>query len=187
MMQMTVAGRQALTERTEGLRLVAYRDCVGVLTIGYGHTNAAGLPLVTPGLRWTQEQADAVLAQDMLAVENGLARLLRRQPTDRQFDALADLTFNIGLGAFRSSTLLRKFNAGDLMGAAQAFLAWNRAGGRVVGGLTRRRQLEKDWFLGGEYQVSLGLFDDLIDMPHGLHDLPNGPLERAWNRACLVW
>ena len=185
-MHMTPAGRQRLTEPSEGLRLEAYRDCVGVLTIGYGHTNAAGGLRVTPGLKITATQADQVLADDLGKVESEVSAFLKRVAMPREFDGMADLAFNIGIGNFRSSTMLRKFNANDRNGAADAFLTWNRAAGRVVSGLTHRRALERSWFLGDVAGEPTGLPLEPLDMPHGLHDHPDGAIARAFNRLALA-
>jgi len=140
----------ALIKSFEGCKLEAYDDGVGVMTIGYGHTSG-----VKRGDKITQEEAERVLAEDDLpryekAVEQaitipiGSANLL----TQNQFDAMVSLCFNIGQGNFRASTLVRKFCAGDVQGAADQFRRWNRAGGKESRGLTRRREAERALFLG---------------------------------------
>jgi GH24 family phage-related lysozyme (muramidase) len=149
---MSAACRQRVTEPSEGLRLLAYRDCVGVLTIGYGHTSRAGAPVVTPGMKIAREQADEILSRDLRIFERGVAALLAKakQPVEQhEFDALVDLAFNVGLGALKSSSLLRAYIAGDKAKAARKFMDWNKAGGRVVAGLTARRRRNRDWFLTG--------------------------------------
>ena len=185
-MKMSDACRKRILEPSEGLRLTAYRDCVGVLTIGYGHTTAAGAPAVYPGMTITAAQADQILADDLGKFETGVSSLLKRTPLQRQFDAVIDLPFNIGLGNFRSSSLLRYFNAGNMTAAANAFLSWNRAGGRVISGLTHRRALERSWVLGDAIGEPVGLLDAFgLDMPHGFHDAPDNVLVRADNRFLL--
>lgn len=147
---MSAAARRSLVEASEGERLVAYRDCVGVLTIGYGHTSRAGEPAVASGMRITAAEADEILSRDLAVFERGVAAALgksRSDVTQNEFDALVSLAFNIGLGAFRSSSLLRAYVAGDKTTAARKFLDWNKAGGRVVAGLAARRTRERDWFL----------------------------------------
>jgi len=133
----------AIIKDFEGCRLTAYQDVVGVWTIGYGETKD-----VYPGMTITQDQAEAMLrtriAQDF---EPGVLVALSRQPTQQQFDAMVSLAYNIGTGAFGKSTLVRKFNAGDMQGAADQFLVWNRAGGKVVSGLVRRREAERALFM----------------------------------------
>jgi GH24 family phage-related lysozyme (muramidase) len=126
----------------EGLRLNSYRDAVGVWTIGYGHTRTAG-----PGQRITNEQAIALLRQDVATFEKAVTSAVRVPVTNNQFAALVSFAYNVGSGALNSSTLLRRLNAGDASGAANEFLRWNRAGGQVLAGLTRRREAERDLFL----------------------------------------
>ena len=126
----------------EGLRLNAYRDAVGVWTIGYGHTSTA-----YPGQRITTAQATALLRQDVANFEQAVTQAVRVPITENQFAALVSFTYNVGSGALNSSTLLRKLNTGDTFGAANEFLRWNRAGGRVLAGLTRRREAERSLFL----------------------------------------
>lgn len=134
-----------LTEQFEGCRLTAYQDQVGVWTIGYGHTGAD----VTPGLTITQQQAEALLAQDVLASARCVNSMVNVPLTQNEFDALVDFVFNLGAGAFVRSTLLAALNAGDLAKAAAQFDCWDRAGGVVVAGLLRRRQAETDMFRPG--------------------------------------
>lgn len=126
-----------LTERSEGLRLQAYQDSVGVWTIGYGHTKG-----VRKGDVITQAQAEAFLIADIQDAVHDIQRLVKCPITQGQFDALVDFDFNLGGANLASSTLLRKLNAGDYEGAGKEFQRWNRAGGKVLGGLTARREAE---------------------------------------------
>jgi lysozyme len=122
----------ALTKRFEGLRLSAYRDGAGVLTIA-------------------EPEAEALLARDMaLAVScvNSWVDWKKVTLTQGQFDALVDFTYNAGVGSFRSSTLLRLVNAGDSNGAVGQFGLWVHAGGKVEPGLVRRRAAEAARFMG---------------------------------------
>jgi len=132
----------ALTEHFEGLRLTAYQDSVGVWTIGYGHTGSD----VRPGLTITQEQASALLQQDVAGAVAAVNRLVTVTLTQNQFDALVDFTFNEGQGNLASSTLLRELNAGNTAGAAAQFLVWVYAGGVQLPGLVKRRQAEAALF-----------------------------------------
>jgi lysozyme len=132
----------ALTEQFEGCSLTAYQDQVGVWTIGYGHTGAD----VTPGLTITQQQAEALLAKDVLAAARCVNTMVKLQLTQCEFDALVDFVFNLGAGNFARSTLLTALNAGDFPRAAAQFECWDRAGGIVVAGLLRRRQAELGLF-----------------------------------------
>ncbi len=132
----------ALTEQFEGLSLDAYQDQVGVWTIGYGHTGSD----VAPGLSITQEQAEDLLAQDVASAAAFVNNAVSVALTQNEFDALVDFVFNLGAGAFRSSTLLRNLNAGNYAAAANQFDAWDHAGGTVVAGLLRRRNAETALF-----------------------------------------
>ena len=149
-MRTSVAGRAAI-KRREGERLSAYKDSVGIWTIGVGHTTAAGPPTVTAGMKITAQQSDEILARDLADVENDVSASVKVPINQNQFDALASLHFNIGPGSFRSSTLLRKLNAKDYAGAADQFLVWNKGtidGKRVaINGLTIRRKDERAQFL----------------------------------------
>jgi lysozyme len=130
----------------EGVRLDVYLDAVRKPTVGIGH-------LIQPhdGLKVgdtiTQEQADTFLAHDLAHACDGVERVVTVPLNDNQFGALVSFTFNLGIGNLESSTLLRKLNVGDYDGAANEMLRWNRAGGHVLTGLTRRRQAERDLFL----------------------------------------
>lgn len=140
-------GRAAIAQR-EGNKLVAYRDSVGVWTIGVGHTSAAGPPHVTAGMRITAAESDAILSRDLRTFENAVRDAVMVPLEQHEFDALVSLAFNIGSGAFAGSTLVRRLNAGDRPGAADQFLVWNKAGGKVLAGLTNRRRSERAQFLG---------------------------------------
>lgn len=129
----------------EGVKLKAYRDPVGVLTIGIGDTG----PHVKPGDEITQKEADRRLALRLRdEFEPGVFRALRVNPSQPEFDAMVSLAYNIGVHAFANSTLVKKFNVMDTMGAADEFLRWDKAGGRSLKGLRRRRAAERARFLG---------------------------------------
>jgi lysozyme len=145
-MKISAAG-VAMVARFEGCKMKAYRDAVGVWTIGYGHTSAAGPPQVTPGLTITRDQAKDILANDLAMFESGVDALLRSAPTQGQYDAMVSFAYNVGLGNFAKSSVLRLFNAGDETGAAQAFGKWTKAGGRVLPGLVTRRAAEAARFM----------------------------------------
>ena len=95
----------------------------------------------------TELQASALLMQDVSRFEKGVLEAVKVSLSQHQFDALVSLAFNIGLGAFRASTLVRKLNAGDIAGAAGQFARWNRGDGRVLPGLVVRRAAEAALFL----------------------------------------
>ncbi|MDC9592489.1 lysozyme [Xenorhabdus sp. IM139775] len=129
----------------EGLRLKAYPDpATGSVpwTIGYGHTKG-----VKPGQVITVQQAEAFLRQDLIPIYGAIERLVKVPITQGQFDALCSFIFNLGIGNFTHSTLLKKLNAGDYQGAAGEFLKWDRANGKELTGLCMRRESEQKTFL----------------------------------------
>ena len=126
-----------LIRRFEGLELCAYRCPAGVWTIGYGHTG----PDVEPGLTITADRAQELLRADLLRFEEGVAKSAG-DCTQGQHDALVSFAFNLGLGALRSSTLLKKHRAGEHRLAAAEFARWIHAGGRKLPGLVKRRAAE---------------------------------------------
>lgn len=130
----------------EDLRLKAYDDGVGVWTIGYGTTAINGVT-VKKGDTCTAEQAKSYMAQDLKKFESAVNTAVKVQLNQNQFDALVSLTYNIGIGAFKGSTLLKQLNAKDYKGAAEQFSRWNRGGGRVLNGLIKRRKIEMELFL----------------------------------------
>lgn len=140
-MKTSAAGRAAIRQR-EGCRLVAYRDSVGIPTIGVGHTGRAAPPPVRMGMRISAAQADAYLAADLVPTEAAINRSVKRPMTAGQGDAFASLTFNIGGPGFERSTVVKRFNAGDVVGAANAFLLWCKPAA-----LKGRRQAERAQFL----------------------------------------
>lgn len=144
-MKTSAAGR-ALIKAFEGLFLRAYQDSVGVWTIGYGHTTAAGGPRVERGMTITESEADQLLANDLGRVEQNVTKVITVALTQNEFDALVSLDFNTG--ALARSTVRKRINAGDRAGAMQTLLLYDHAGGKVLRGLTRRRQAEKLMFEG---------------------------------------
>ena len=135
-----------LITRWEGCELKAYRDGGGVLTIGYGHTNAAGLPKVTPGLTITAQEAKDIFVRDIVKYEIAVGNAIKRPITQAQFDAMVSLCYNIGPGAFAGSTVVKRFNNGDTNGAAEAFKLWIKDNGKKVQGLVNRRNDEVKHF-----------------------------------------
>lgn len=131
-----------LVKRFEGLELKAYRDSVGILTIGYGHTHA-----VKAGDVITGEQADAFLREDLQVAELTVNTNVKVKLMQGQFDALVSFVFNLGSGNFVKSTLIRKLNAGNYTGAADEFGKWVNAGGKKLPGLVKRRAAEREVFL----------------------------------------
>ena len=128
-----------LIKRFEGLYLNAYLCPAGVLTIGYGHTRG-----VKPGEEINEMQAELYLMEDVEACEIQL-NYLTLPINQHQFDALCSFIFNLGIGNFMQSTLLKKLKAGDKT-AADEILRWDKSGGKVLPGLTARRKAEYDLF-----------------------------------------
>jgi lysozyme len=131
-----------LIQRHEGLRLKAYRCPADVPTIGYGSTLG-----VQMGDEITKAQAIELLMADIERFEDAVRRHVNVPLTQHQFDALVSFAFNVGVGAFQRSTLLRKLNAGDYRGAADELPRWSKGGGKVLAGLVRRREDERALFL----------------------------------------
>jgi lysozyme len=132
----------ALIKEYEGLRLKAYRDAVGVLTIGWGHTGKD----VREGMTITQNEAEELLRIDLQKFEAAVKRLVKVQLTQSQFDALVSFTFNLGEYALERSTLLELLNKGQFAAAGDQFGRWVNAGGKPLPGLVRRRAAEADLF-----------------------------------------
>ena len=123
-----------------GGKVKSYRCPAGVWTIGYGSTG----PGIGPDTVWTHEEADEHFRRHLAHFANGVEAAIGDVPTtDAQFAAMVSLAYNIGLGAFKRSTVLKRHKKGFYPEAAEAFLLWNKAGGRVLKGLTRRREAEK--------------------------------------------
>ncbi|EMH7336361.1 lysozyme [Serratia marcescens] len=129
----------------EQLRLKAYPD-PGTggkpWTIGWGHAKG-----VMQGDRITQEQAEQFFSDDLAVFELTVNSAIKRPMTQNQFDAMVSLAFNIGGPNFAQSTLVKKFNAGDVQGAADEFPKWRKSAGKVMPGLVKRRAAEREMFL----------------------------------------
>lgn len=136
-----------LIARFEGCRLAAYKDVVGIPTIGYGETKD-----VKMGMVWTQAQADAALRTRTKEFLDGALKAAPKLAsfTSNQQAAVTSLAYNIGLAAFAGSTVAKRIAQGDRAGAADAILLWNKAGGKVVQGLVNRRQEERRVFMSEE-------------------------------------
>jgi len=126
-----------LIKRFEGLNLTPYRCPAGVWTIGYGHIRT-----VREGMKITEADAEYLLKSDLEISEKIVSRLVEVPLTDNQFSALVSFVFNVGGGNFERSTLLKLLNRGWYEQVPAQFMRWNKAGGSVVTGLTRRRTAE---------------------------------------------
>jgi len=125
----------------EGCRLEAYQDSVGVWTIGYGHTKG-----VLEGMTITQEGAEQLLQTELEEYEGYIEKYVTVPLTQNQFDALVVWVYNLGPTNFRNSTLLKELNAGNYNAAGQEITRWNKAGGKVLAGLVKRREAEAQLF-----------------------------------------
>ena len=125
----------------EGLELNAYKCAAGVWTIGYGHTKG-----VQEGMVISEETANEMLVEELNEYENYINTLVTVELNQNQFDAMVSWVYNLGSSNLQASTLLKVLNAGNYEGVPEQIMRWNKAGGRVLEGLTRRRQAEADLF-----------------------------------------
>lgn len=130
----------------EGLRLAAYRDPVEIPTVCFGETKG-----VIMGQKHSRAECDAMLVESLISHETGMAKCLPNghKLSDATYGAFLSFTYNVGVGAFCKSTLARKVNAGDLRGACNELMKWDKAGGVRLPGLTRRRAEERALCLRG--------------------------------------
>lgn len=157
------AGRN-LIAAFEGVVLKAYPDPGtggAPWTIGIGHTASAGKPVVTKGLTITRAQAFEILARDLNLFEATVRKYVKVPVSQAQFDAMVSLCFNIGGQAFAGSSVVRHLNANRPRDAAAAFELWNKAAGRVMAGLVRRREAERALFETGTSIVGIAANDDV--------------------------
>ncbi|WP_120009095.1 lysozyme [Teichococcus vastitatis] len=145
-----------LIERFEGFRDTAYLCPAGVPTIGYGTTRGVRL-----GQTITEQEARGMLTRDVVEAEQAILAAVKVPMTPDQFSALCSFVYNVGIGAFRQSTLLKLLNKGDRIGAADQLLRWNMSKGKVLAGLTRRREAERSLFLG--IPQPMGLLSPVLD------------------------
>ena len=131
----------------ESCKLTDYQDSVGVWTIGWGHT--AG---VKKGDNWTQDEADDILLNDLEKFEGYVNQYVKVPLTQNQFDALVSWTFNLGPGNLKSSTMLIKLNEKNYDEVPSQMKRWNKAGGKVLRGLERRRNAEAAMFSGKDWK-----------------------------------
>jgi lysozyme len=144
-MKTSPQGLELLMAR-EGKRNKAYVDSVGVLTIGYGHTG----PDVHAGTVWTDEQVEEAFVRDLERFEDAVTVAVKVPLPQHAFDALVSFAYNVGVGAFKSSTLVRLLNAGDMAGAARQFDRWH-----IPAEITSRRNGEREQFKGTAFQARI--------------------------------
>src|SRR6185436_17343167 len=129
---------ESCMKRVADDQFAVYKCPANVLTIGWGHTGHHGRKF-DASTRWTASECDEAFYEDMETFERAVRKHVRVPLTDYQFDALVSFTYNVGEGALAKSTLLKHVNAGIFDLAALEFKRWNKANGKVLAGLTRRR------------------------------------------------
>ena len=137
----------AMLKESEGCKLTAYRDAVGIWTIGYGHTSAAGEPVVKAGLKISADEAEQILIRDLRKYEDAVVAAVNVPCNGNQFSALVSFCYNVGPGNMKNSSVVKYFNNGKLPQAADAFRYWNKAGGKTLPGLITRRERERALFM----------------------------------------
>ena len=136
-----------LIKHFEGCELEAYQCAAGVWTIGYGHTKD-----VKQGDKITKAIADSLLAEEMHEYEGYVNNAVKVDLNQDQFDALVSWTYNLGGGNLNASTMLKVVNSGDFEGVPAQIKRWNKAGGKVLEGLIRRREAEANLFSGKDWK-----------------------------------
>jgi lysozyme len=142
-----------LVRHFEGMYLRGYKCPANVWTIGFGHTGLVDGKPIHGNMVISEEKAIELLQQDMAVFENAVKDSVKVPLTQNQFDALVSFAFNVGAGALRKSTLLRLLNQGKYEEVPAQFLRWNKGGGKVLAGLTRRRKAEGHLFVTGELKT----------------------------------
>jgi len=137
----------SLIKNYEGCRLEAYQDSVGIWTIGYGVIKG-----VKEGDQINQEEADHLLKEELPEYEGYINDMIKVPLEQCQFDALVCWVYNLGPNNLKDSTLLRILNDGDYDGVPEQIKRWNKAGGKVLAGLVKRRAAEADLFKGKEWE-----------------------------------
>lgn len=145
-MNVNRAGLELIKE-FEGFRSKAYKCPAGVWTVGYGHTSAAGSPIVGPMTVVTREEAEKILERDLDQYENAVASGAKVVLNSNQFSALVSFCYNVGIGAFRGSSVLKAVNAKNWNEVPRRLALWNKGGGKVLPGLVRRRAAEAALFM----------------------------------------
>ena len=136
----------ALIKKFEGCELKAYQCSAGVWTIGYGHTKD-----VVEGMEITQEQAEQMLVDELHEYESYVNEYVTVALSQNQFDALVSWVYNLGPANLKASTMLKVLNSGEYEDVPAQMKRWNKAGGKVLEGLIRRREAEACLFQGKEW------------------------------------
>lgn len=138
----------------EGLKTKAYKDSGGVWTIGYGHTATAGEPKPRAGMVITAVEAESILLKDLAQYEAAIENNVNVKLNDNQFAALVSFAFNVGIHAFKNSTLLKKLNQGNFDAVPTELMKWTKAGGKKIQGLVNRRRAEGYLWMEGAFVTS---------------------------------
>ena len=133
-----------LIRRFEGFSSTPYQCSAGVWTVGYGTTRISGKPVNKYMEPISRQYAEELLMDDLQEFQEAIDRLVRVPLEQNQYDALLSLVYNIGIGAFSKSTLLKKLNKGKYDQVPYELARWNKAGGKVLNGLVRRRAAEAE-------------------------------------------
>ena len=144
----------AKLKQWEGLKTKAYKDAGGVWTIGYGHTAMAGSPQPYQGQVITAVEAESILLKDLTQYEAAVENNVKVKLNDNQFAALVSFAFNVGIHAFKNSTLLKKLNQGNFDAVPTELMKWTKAGGKKLQGLVNRRRAEGYLWMEGAYVTS---------------------------------
>ena len=147
MMRVTSGEGISLIKKFEGCELEAYQCSANVWTIGYGHTRG-----VNEGDSCTQQDAENMLVDDLQEFEGYVNELVDSDLTQSQFDALVAWTYNLGPTNLKDSTLLKRLNENDFADVPHQIKRWNKAGGKVLDGLVRRREAEALLFQGEAWE-----------------------------------
>ena len=142
----TSAEGLSLIKKFEGCELYAYQCSAGVWTIGYGHTKD-----VEPGMQITKEDAEEMLVEELHEYESYINDFVTAPLSQNQYDALVSWVYNLGPANLKASTMLKVLNAGEYEEVPAQMKRWNKAGGKVLEGLIRRREAESLLFLGKEW------------------------------------
>lgn len=160
-----------IVKKWEGFRATTYLDSVNVPTIGYGTTARAGVGIIpVTGMTITRQEAEVYLRRGLEKFADDIRPAITADINDNEFSAFLSLAYNIGPGAFRKSTALKRFNRGDKAGAAEALTWFNKAGGKTLRGLVNRRAEEKALFLSAARPAPTptGLLQSIIQMVRGM-------------------
>lgn len=165
----------ALIKRWEGERLTAYLCPANVWTIGVGHTAAMGDPKPVSGMKITVNESSAILRRDLARIEKDVEAAVTVHLNQRQFDTLVSFVFNVGIGAFRKSTLLKRLNANDYDAVPSELMKWTRVDGQVNQGLVNRRKAEADFWRGAPTdQKPDGAMVQKVDAPRKMRQSKEG-------------